>query len=435
MLWVEKYRPHRIEEVAGNPTAVEELKRWALDWERGRSGKPLLVWGPPGVGKGAALLALAETMGWEIVEMNAGDLRNRENVERVVGFASTSGGLFGVRKLIFIDDVDAIAGRTDRGGTGAINEVLKASQNPVALTASDFWDRSISTLRNNCSPVEFRRINSHSISEVLAKILKAEGVEAENGILARIAGMSNGDVRSAINDLQSVSEGKKRLEEADLAVLSNRDRHRSVWDAVRTLMKAQEYGEAEKVTWGLDVEPEMFMKWVEENVPLEYERREDLARAFLALSRADIFIGRIRARQYWGFLRYANILMTAGVALAKDAPYRKFVKYSFPNIIRRLSASKMERAKLSAIGAKIGARTHLSSSEAANLFLPLLKILMEEKERIPEIAHYFEFDAEDLAFILEKSEKQAERLLEKAEEKKKPAGKRKADGGVSKLEV
>ena len=97
MLWTEKHRPRRISEVVGNPTAIDELKRWALDWERGKKGEPLLVWGPPGCGKGATAFALAETMGWDITEMNASDLRNKESVRRVVGHAGVSAGLFGKR--------------------------------------------------------------------------------------------------------------------------------------------------------------------------------------------------------------------------------------------------------------------------------------------------------------------------------------------------
>jgi len=414
MLWVEKYRPHRIDEVAGNALAVEALKRWALDWERGKPGKPILLWGPPGTGKGATVFALAETMGWEVVEMNASDLRNRENVERVIGFASTSNGLFGARKLVVIDDVDAIAGRTDRGGTGAVGEVLKSAQNPVVMSAADYWDQGIKNLRAYCTPLEFKKVNTASIAGVLSKILKAEGISAAEGVVDEIAKLGSGDIRSAVNDLQMVGEGKKSLGLADITVLSTRDRERSVWEAIRTLLKTMSYDEAVKVSWGgLDVDPEMFFKWVEENVPAEYEKKEDLARAFNCLSRADIFMGRIRARQHWGFMRYSTVLSTAGVALAKDEPYRKFVKYSFPAIIKRLGASKIERARLKAIGLKIGAKTHLSSREAVGIFIPLLRVLMADEEKVPEIANYFELDAGEVAFILEKSEKQAEKLLGK----------------------
>ena len=412
MLWIEKHRPHRIEEVAGNPAAVGELRRWSLDWDRGRRRKPLLLHGPPGTGKSAACYAMAEELGWELVEMNASDLRNRENVERVVGYASISGGLFGRRRLVLIDEVDSFAGRKDRGGESAVVEILKGAEQPIALTATDLWDPALSHIRPLCQPVEFRRVTDSSIAKVLERILKEERIGADAKVIARIAGMSNGDLRSAIIDLQTVAEGRRELREPSLSVLTQRDRERDIWDALRTLFKTMSYAEASDVTWGVDVDPDMFMKWVDENIPNEYDAKEDLYRAFEALSRADIFAGRISSRQYWGFLRYANVLMTAGVALAKDEPYRKYAKYSFPHIIRELSRTKAERTRRRKIGLKMGAKVHVSSRDALNIFLPLIKALMEEG-RVAPLADYFGFDIEDLAFILEKSEKQVERLLEK----------------------
>jgi len=428
MLWSEKYAPKRIDEFCGNASAVEQIKKWALDWERGKPGKPLLLWGPPGTGKRAVVSALAGTMGWEIVEMNASDLRDKESVHRIIGAASSSTSLFGARKLIFIDDVDAIAGNADRGGASAVVEVLKTSENPVIVTGRDFWNRELSNIRLHCTGVEFKKVNAHSIVSLLLRISESEKVKLQREVAERIAEASNGDIRSAINDLQAVAEGKESVGIEDLSVLSERDREKSIWDAVKTLMKTTRYDEATQAMWGLDVEPDMFIKWVEENVPAEYTERKDLARAFDALSRADIFAGRIHSRQYWGFLRYFNVLVTAGVALAKDRPYAKFVKYSFPAVLKKLSSSKTERARIKAVGMKIGARCHASSSEAVELFLPLIKILMEKENcaHVPAIAAYFGFDAADVAFILGKSETQAEKLLGGESEKKHASKGRKA---------
>jgi len=122
-------------------------------------------------------------------------------------------------------------------------------------------------------------------------------------------------------------------------------------------------------------------------------------------------------------------LLTAGVALAKERPYAKFVKYNFPGILRKLSASKIERARIKAVGLKIGAKCHASSSEAAEMFIPLVKVLMEEQsERAPAIADYFELDVADVAFILEKSESQVERLLGRKAEKTEKTKPRKRKG-------
>src|SRR3979490_2746338 len=82
--WGEKYRPKDLNDVVGNPTAVSELRKWAASWQRGRPEKKAVVLqGPPGIGKTSAALALANEMGWSVVEMNASESRNADAIRKV----------------------------------------------------------------------------------------------------------------------------------------------------------------------------------------------------------------------------------------------------------------------------------------------------------------------------------------------------------------
>src|SRR3989475_13081292 len=77
--WAEKYRPKTLDEIAGNPTAVAELRKWAAAWDKGRPDRRAVILpGDPGIGKTSAALALASEMGWSAIEMNASDRRNAE---------------------------------------------------------------------------------------------------------------------------------------------------------------------------------------------------------------------------------------------------------------------------------------------------------------------------------------------------------------------
>ena len=79
--WTEKYRPATLDEVVGNPAAVAELRKWANGWMRGRPDrKAVILQGDPGSGKTSAALALANEMGWTLIEMNASDCRNADAI-------------------------------------------------------------------------------------------------------------------------------------------------------------------------------------------------------------------------------------------------------------------------------------------------------------------------------------------------------------------
>jgi len=394
MLWSDKYRPKTLEEFVGNPEAVEEIKRWAFDWERGKAGKPILVHGSPGVGKSALAYALAGSMKWPVVEMNASNLRNEESIRRIVGEASTSNTLFGGKKLVLIDEVDDLQ-RSDRGGNKAILEVVKNAAQPLILTANDVWKPALASMRTAAMVIQIRKVNSRTIASLLKRIADKENVEVAEDVFTNIANNSSGDLRSAINDLQALGEGGV----GSTSIIGERDRERNIFDSVRSVFKANGFEEARSVMRRVD-DREIFVKWIEENIPLEYEKAGDIGRAFEMLSRADVFDGRIMRRQHWGFMRYSNDLATAGVALAKEEPYHKFVKYQFPRIISALGSSRGDRAMRKAVGLKIGQKCHLSSKDAIGIFLPLLKIMCKEEGNVQKVQGYFNFDDEEMEYVI-----------------------------------
>jgi len=366
-MWVYKHAPRAVSEVAGNEEARETVKKWAFDWQRGKRGKPLLLYGPTGCGKTALVRALAAEMNWTLVESNAGTDRGSGGFARSAGTANSE-DLYGGRRLLFIDEVDAVFDRAARGEGGksmaaALAPALEERALPVILAAENAWEPKLAQLRSYCSLVEFKRVNWRALAKALGKIaaeeksgLTPEEIEA----LARGAG---GDLRAAINDLQVSSAGREETGD-EAAAPGGRDRQERVFDTLRSVFHAKSFGEALRAADSSSEDLERLLLWVDENVPREYEDVEDAARAFESLSKASVFEARIRRAQNWSLLKYVRALALGGAAAARKNSRPKFVAYAFPSILKALGESKKNRALLKAALSKVEAPLHCSRAQA-----------------------------------------------------------------------
>ena len=140
--------------------------------------------------------------------------------------------------------------------------------------------------------------------------------------------------------------------------------------------------------------------WLDQNLPLEYQKPEDLARAYDFLSKADVFKGRIRRWQHWRFLVYMNIFMTAGIAVSKDEKYSGLTSYKPTTRILKLWRANMKYQKRKSIASKIAEKTHTSSKRALQDTLPYLTVIFKKNKKIAgQIAQEFELDKDEVEWL------------------------------------
>jgi len=411
--WTEKYAPKRVSEIVKNTEAAMKLLKLVKEWKPGSKG--ILLYGPPGTGKTVSVYAVANELNYEVIEMNASDTRNVQNVMRIAGSAAMQAPIFAKRgRIVLIDEIDGLSGREDRGGLGAIIKVIKNARVPVVLTANDPWDPKFASLRQYCQLIAYKRLTMWDIVKVLRSICQKEGIIADNEVLKGIAKNAEGDLRSAINDLQALAEGRKKLTKDMLGILARRDREKNIFEVLRMIFSAKT---AKMATFALsmaDVDYEMLMRWISENIPSHMEDAEELAKAYDALSRADVFLGRIKREQNWKLLPYAFELMSAGVALARNKSKFKFVKYSFPSLLKEMKSSKVQRDLQRKVGEKIKKRCHTSVMRAINDFLPFIRVIFKNNPEMgAKMARWFRFNEEEIAFITgdDRSSKEIIKLL------------------------
>ncbi|MDK2781683.1 MAG: replication factor large subunit [Archaeoglobi archaeon] len=393
--WCEKYRPKSLSEIIGNQSAVEALRKWATEWEHGIPKKrAVILYGPPGVGKTSAAHALANDMGWEIVELNASDFRNQKAIEKIVFPASITMSFGSRRRVILLDEADNFHGTYDRGGVSAVMKVIKKTLQPIILTCNDFYAIP-KELRDLCLPIQFKHLSWNSIVKILQRICREERIRCSPSALEKIARNSGGDVRAAINDLQSsVMEG---VLDSDNVTVGLRDRERNVFEVVRRVLKEMD-GRVMEMVFTLDESPEDLIHWIEENVWREYSG-EELLRAYEMLSKADVYLGRVRKRQQYGLWRYATFFMTRGVQHAKKERKGGFTKYGAPTRWLSMYRTKSHREIRERIAEKIGEKLHISKKKAISEMLPYLILSCSDEKFMKELAEFLELEDEEIRYL------------------------------------
>ena len=399
--WTEKYRPTSLSELRGNNKARDALKKWAETWDD--HGDAAILHGSPGVGKTSAAHALANDMDWPTIELNASDQRTSSVVEKVAGEAAKSGTLTGGgdgRRLVVMDEADNLHGNVDRGGSKAITEVVKEAGQPMVLIANEFYDMS-NTLRNACEEIEFRDVQARSIVPALRHICKQEGIEYEKDALRAIADKNDGDLRSAVNDLQAIAETEERLTAEDVEVTGERDRSSGIFDFLDALFKEEDARSAIQASYDVDETPDDMLNWVEDNVPKDYSGAE-LATAYDFLSNADKWLGRVRASQDYSLWRYAGDNIAGGVAAARRGEKDDWTRYGPPSYWRKLGSSKGNRNKRDYVARKIAEADGVSMSTARREMLPFLSAMThhcKNRELTIAMAAKYDLEAKHVSFV------------------------------------
>ena len=397
---MEKYRPKKIEDIIGN----EEAKATFIEWLKGKrkTKKAVLLYGPPGVGKTALVNAAAKESGFTIIEMNASDTRSEKAVNAIAKPATSylaldtfTTGSKG--NLLFLDEVDGIAGNEDRGGVSAIIEIVEKSKVPVIMAANDPDIDKLRPLKKICLLVRFHQIRLPLIIALLQKICLLEHVKADFEALEHIAQNSKGDVRSAINDLQSLSEENHVLTLLDTMALSSRNKDINMDETLRGYFSAKSIEEVSSLLFRASVDYDEFIMSVSDNLPRRYTNPDELALAYDYVSKADLFRGRI-GTEHWHLLKYFFNELSEAAAVAPES-YKPFEFISPPIRIITLFWTKGKRTMLNSICGKIGALCHVSHSKAKHEFVPFIKMMLQN-QKSSSLISWLELTPEEVDFLV-----------------------------------
>jgi replication factor C large subunit len=385
MMWVESSRPRTVEELIGNEEARLAIIKWLAEWVIG--SKPLLLLGPPGVGKTTVVQALSFQFDYDLIEMNASDTRNREILlNRIIpAFKNTS--LLEKKMLLFLDEVDGISGRQDIGGIEYLVSVLKAPTIPVIMAANS-RDTKIRDLAKISKVIEFEPIHPRLLLLYINHILNKHNVTLSPELKFSIVRSSNGDVRALLNNAQSISAGYDAYKEDSFDV--------DIKSAVNLFFSCLSAEEAKKILSRTDavyIDPRFGIS--------SDERRRDIVNALFSsilssridisilaimldiLSKIDVLVGRMGANRQWSLLKYFDTLIAYGLFYISR---NKAIKYSQYNTAWPLMGPILARGQsLKKLAGDLAQAAHTSKSTFSTLYLPYLIQVMINNKHDPRI--------------------------------------------------
>ncbi len=211
-VWVEKYRPQKLEQIEGQEEITERLQKFVEN----DSLPHLLFAGPPGNGKTTASLAVARELFGEqwrqnFLELNASDERGIDTIRnRVKDYARTRPVGEASYKIIYLDEADALTSEAQH----ALRRTMEMYSDTCRfILACNYSSKIIEPIQSRCAVFRFKRLDEENIQKVLKKIGKEENLNLKQDGIEAIIYVSEGDMRRAINVLQAASALEEEITE------------------------------------------------------------------------------------------------------------------------------------------------------------------------------------------------------------------------------
>ncbi len=365
MMWSDKHRPQSISEMIGNEEARSALVEWFAKWKKGI--KPILLVGPPGIGKTTIANLAGKQFGYDTISLNASDVRSKSRISQILSPVLGNISVLG-SPMIFVDEVDGIHGRADFGGAEALIKILKEPTVPIVLAANSDKSEKMKSIKKAVKTIYFRPLPPRLLRLHLENILKKEGAKLSPGALIKIINESRGDIRSMINSTQALVPGFNPPSERTFEMLD-------VEAGVNAFFKANSIDEARSVIYSMSIDPREKINAFYSSIITSNLSKEDSKKMLNVLSEADVLYGKIMKTQEWRLLRYLdNILLR----LYKHGTSIRYSKYnlSWP-LLNRL---RWDGRSIKALSSTMAKNMHVSKSVFATFYFPYMLFMIKNKK-------------------------------------------------------
>jgi DNA polymerase III delta prime subunit len=208
-LYVEKYRPTKLEDYVGNSSIKEKVSIYLQSGDVPH----LLLYGTAGTGKTTLAKLIAKNIDCDLMYINASDENNVETVrEKVKNFASTIG--FRQWKLIILDEADFL---TPNAQAALRNLMETFSKTTRFILTCNYVEKIIDPIQSRCQVFGITPPSKKDVAIRVNEILKAESVTFKPEDLVSIINAGYPDIRRVLNSCQrQVINGELTIDKQSL---------------------------------------------------------------------------------------------------------------------------------------------------------------------------------------------------------------------------
>lgn len=382
MLWTDKYKPKRLEDMIGNVELGKRIKQWLMDWDavhvkgtkkvpfttkltENRGAKTVLLSGPPGIGKTSIATIVAHECGFELLELNASDTRSKKMLQTglkdVLGTqalhfgAGASDKMRLAKRVVVMDEVDGMSGG-DRGGTAELIQLIKKSKTPIICICNDRQSQKVRSLANHSFDLRMRRPTKIQIGRRLMEIGLKEGISIEKNAIEEAAERCGNDIRQLLTQMQKWRLTTTKLTYADLVDPSSQHNKDEVlrlnpFSATQQIFQRDISFDTRNEAYFVDYDlmplmvQENYIQSIMNNNNTSDEKLECAMNAAAYISESDLVNTYVRAEQRWDLLtKQAALNVAACVYSAGFIGHPEFSRYN--GVVNTFELSNIDRLTL-----------------------------------------------------------------------------------------
>ena len=374
-MWSEKYRPKNISDMIGNEESRATIIEWFSKWKKGT--KPILLVGPPGIGKTTIANLAAKQFGFDMIELNASDTRSKSRINEILAPILGNVSVLGT-PMIFVDEVDGIHGRGDYGGAEALIRILKEPTVPIILAANSDSSDKMKNIKKIVKTIYFKPIPPRLLRVYLLNVLKKESAKLSPGSLVKVIDKSKGDIRSMINLAQSLVTGFNPQTDQSFENIN-------IEDGINTFFKSNSFDEARSVLYSIQIDPKQKIDAFYSSIITSNLDNKTLSKFLDIISKADLLYGKIMKTQNWRLLRYLNEIL---LELYKNDEHIRYTQYnlSWP-LLNRI---RWDGKKIKTLSSLMAKKLHVSSSAFVTICFPYFLFCVKNKKLEYEFENQFD---------------------------------------------